>query len=189
MSVKTKSLALIASMGALGNALFILSQSMMRWGSQVALDLSHMGTLVAAVYGGPILGLLTGLVVGVGPGIYYGFMDSLGLLGLFGLPIGKAITGFSVGLIAKRLGVSGEGSSLKAVLATLVGYVPECLYTIFFFKVLVAVFLPAIAGFLIAFLVPILIKAWIEMVLMSVYIGALVGNAGFTRFVQRHFMG
>ena len=186
MAVKTKSVTLVAVMGALGNALFIVSQSMVRWGSQVSLDLSHIATFVAAIYGGPSLGLVTGLLVGMGPGIYYGFLDSLGFLGLIGLPVGKAITGFSTGLLSRRLGV-GEGSSLKAAVAVLLGYVPECIYTVFFFKVLVAVFLPAIAGYLVAFLTPILVKAWVEVVLMSAYVGALAGNRGFTEFMRRHF--
>ncbi|MEM3609120.1 MAG: hypothetical protein QXV87_02080, partial [Candidatus Bathyarchaeia archaeon] len=73
-------------MAALGNVMFIVSQTIFKT-TQIALDLSHIGTLIAAVYGGPLTGFVAGLLVGIGPGIYFGYFGgSLGLLGAFGLP-------------------------------------------------------------------------------------------------------
>ena len=183
----SRALAFSAMMGALGNVLFFISQALFKWG-QVALDLSHIGTLIAAVYGGPQLGMLVGILVGIGTGVYFGFLGgALGFLGLLGLPIGKAMTGIAVGALARWLRVGRrERSSIITVLAVLLGYIPECIFTIFFFKVLVALLLPAIASYLLAFLAPILVKAWIEVIFMAFYMGALVGNNGFSNFIKQY---
>lgn len=190
----SRALAFSAMMGALGNILFFISQALFKWG-QVALDFSHIGTLIAAVYGGPKLGMLVGLLVGIGTGIYFGFIGgALGFLGLLGLPIGKAMTGISVGALARwlRVGlregssITVKGSSIITIITVLLGFVPECIFIIFFFKVLVVLFLPAVAGYLLAFLTPILIKAWIEIIVMAFYMGALVGNNGFSNFVKQY---
>jgi len=183
-----KTLIFTAVMGSLGNSLFVLSQTVLNWG-QVTLDLSHVGTFIAAIYGGPLAGLVAGLIVGVGPGLYYGYLGgSLGLIGLLGLPIGKALSGISVGLLAKWLKIGNRRfSSLLAVLIIIIGYVPECIFTIFIFKVLVAIFLPLAAPFLIPVLVPILIKAWIEITIMGFFMGALTGNTGFSNFIRQYF--
>lgn len=183
-----KILTFTAMMGALGNVLFLLSQTILSWG-QIALDISHIGTLIAAVYGGPLIGLITGLLVGLGPGLYFGYVGgSLGLLGLVGLPVGKALTGFSIGLLTRWLKIGkGSASSLMIIPIVLAGYAPECVFTVFLFQVLVAIFLPLVAQFLIPLLVPILIKAWIEMGIMSFFIAALIGNNGFSDFVRQYF--
>ena len=153
------------------------------------MDFSHIGTLIAALYGGPWVGLLAGILVGFGTGIYFGFLGgSLGFLGLIGLPLGKAMTGFTVGLLAKRLNIDeGRQSSLFTILVVLLGYLPECLFTVFFFNVLVVIFLPTVAQYLVAALVPILIKAWIEIAVMSFYVGTLSGNKGFSNYIRQHF--
>ena len=176
-------------MGGLGNALFVLSQLVFNLG-QIKLDLSHVGTLVAALYAGPWVGLTTGLIVGIVPGMYFGYIGgSLGLLGLLGLPIGKAMTGFTVGALAKWLRIGErKQSSLIAILVVLVGYVPEFVFTILLFKALVPIFVPAAAEFLLAALTGILIKAWIEIFAMSFYMGATVGNNGFSNFLRQHFL-
>ena len=183
-----KNLIFTIMMGALGNVLFLLSETVLSWG-QIALDISHIGTLIAALYGGPIAGLIAGLLVGLGPGLYFGYIGgSLGLLGLVCLPVGKALTGFFAGLLARWLKVERRASSsLMTIPIVLMGYVPECIFTVFFFKVLVAILLPFAAQFLIPFLVPILIKAWIEMGIMSFFMAALIGNNGFSDFVRQHF--
>ncbi len=183
-----KVLTFTAMMGALGNILFALSETVLSWG-QVALDISHIGTLIAAVYGGPLTGLIAGLLVGLGPGLYFGYIGgSLGLLGLIGLPLGKALTGVFVGLLARWFKINERrASSLLVIPIVLIGYVPECIFTIFLFEVLVAIFLPLIAQFLIPFLVPILIKALIEMGIMSFFMAALFGNNGFKVFVASFF--
>lgn len=185
----------LAIMVALGNVMFVISKTIFET-SQIALDLSHIGTLIAAVYGGPWIGLLTGLMVGVGPGLYFGYFGgSLGLLGVVGLPIGKALTGLTVGYLARVLRMKDtKYSSWKMVVATLIGYLPECIYTVFYFESLVAIFLPEVAasfinyfGSLHVLVLSILTKAWIELSLLGILMGALVGNRGFNDFVNRFF--
>lgn len=176
-------------MGGLGNALFVLSQFVFNLG-QIKLDLSHVGTLVTALYAGPWAGMTTGLIVGIVPGLYFGYVGgSLGLLGLLGLPIGKAMTGLTVGALAKWLKIGeSEKSSLLAILVVLVGYLPEFVFTILLFEALVPIFVPTAAEFLLAALTGILIKAWIEIFAMSFYMGATVGNSGFSSFIRQHFL-
>jgi len=181
--------ALVGVMGALGNALFVVSQSIFQYG-QIALDLSHMGTIIGGIYGGPLIGLLSGVLVGLGPGLYYGFLTpvgGLGLLGLLGLPFGKALTGLSIGLLAAVIRRKRSRLRFYEVVATvMVGYVPEALFTVLFFSVLVFLFLPsASAAYMSTLLVPILAKGWIEMGIMSFFASSLTGNAGFSDFVDR----
>jgi hypothetical protein len=179
-------------MAALGNVMFVFSQTIFKTG-QIALDLSHIGTLIAAVYGGPWTGLLAGLLVGVGPGFYFGYLGgTLGLLGLIGLPIGKALTGFTVGHLARFFKIENtKYASWKIVLVTLLGYIPEAIFTVVFFEVFVVILLPDVAAYLgpmQAFVISIMIKAWLEMAILSFIMGALVGNNGFSTFMRQNFI-
>lgn len=195
VSSNSRRVVFIAIMAALGNVMFIVSQTIFAT-NQIALDLSHIGTLIAAVYGGPWVGFLTGLIVGVGPGLYFGYMGgSLGLLGVVGLPIGKALMGSSVGYISslfrRRI---GKHQSLTTAFAVLIGYLPECIYTIFYFETFVVILLPTVAEFFITIfgslhllVLSILTKAWIEIALLGIFMGALVGNQGFNNFMNRVF--
>lgn len=175
--------------------MFIISQTIFKT-TQIALDLSHMGTLIAAFYGGPIMGFLTGFIVGIGPGLYFGYIGgSLGLLGAIGLPIGKALMGLTAGYLAKLFNIGNtKYSSWKAVLATLLGYLPECVFTIFYFEVLVALLLPDVAAFFVSIfgslhvlVFSILAKAWVEIILLGIFMGTLLGNNGFNDFIDRIF--
>lgn len=190
-----RQIVFVAMMAALGNVMFIISQTIFKT-TQIALDLSHIGTLIAAVYGGPWIGLLTGLIVGIGPGLYFGYLGgSLGLLGVIGLPLGKALTGLTVGYLARFLKSTGaKYPSWKVTFATLVGYLPECIFTLFYFEGLVVILLPEVAanfimwfGSMHALVLSILAKAWVEMILLGVFMGALVGNNGFNDFVNKVF--
>ncbi len=183
----------VSIMAALGNVMFIVSRTIFAT-NQIALDLSHIGTFIAAVYGGPWVGFLVGLVVGVGPGLYFGYFGgSLGLLGAVGLPIGKALTGLTVGYLSSLLRTKiREHQSWMIAFAILIGYLPECIFTIFYFETLVAILLPNVAesfityfGSLHLLVISILTKAWIEIALLSVFMGALVGNSGFADFMNR----
>jgi len=51
------------------------------------------------------MGFLTGLFVGILPGVYFGPLGTGSWLGLIGLPIGKSLTGFTAGLLYKILDV------------------------------------------------------------------------------------
>jgi hypothetical protein len=185
-----KWIVFIALMAALGNAMFVISQTIFKVG-QIALDLSHIGTFIAAIFGGPWIGLVTGLLVGIGPGLYFGYLGgTLGLLGLIGLPVGKALTGLTTGYLTRILKIgSARYSSWKVVPATLLGYVPESVFTVFFFKGLVTIWLPQAAPFLAAdaFVLALLAKAWIEIGIMGFVMGALIGNNGFSNFMRQHF--
>jgi|YelNatPaOPRAMG01_1025707.scaffolds.fasta_scaffold162120_1 riboflavin transporter FmnP len=194
-SKNARQVVFVAMMAALGNVMFIISQTIFKT-TQIALDLSHIGTLIAAVYGGPLTGLLTGFIVGIGPGLYFGYFGgSLGLLGVVGLPVGKALTGLTVGYLAKFLKMKGvKHSSWNVILATLMGYLPECIFTLFYFEGLVVILLPEVAekfimwfGSMHALVLSILTKAWVEITLLGIFMSALVGNAGFNDFVDRVF--
>jgi riboflavin transporter FmnP len=180
-----KTISFMAMMGALGNLLFVVSYYLGPISYGVALDFSLLPTFIAAVYGGPVIGLVTGLFVGILPGIYFGPLGSGAWLGLIGLPLGKALTGLAVGLIARGLKIGEkQHSSLLTTPTVLLGYIPEFLYTLVYFIYLMPYFLgTAGAGFL-AFVVP---KAWAEVIVMSVLMAALVGNVGFNNFVNKFF--
>ncbi|MEM4699626.1 MAG: hypothetical protein QXT74_01590 [Candidatus Nezhaarchaeales archaeon] len=184
MGEGARRVAFIAMMGALGNAMFVISITILNWG-QVALDLSHMGTLIAAIYGGPLAGLAAGAIAGVGGGLYFGSVSGLPFLYLPGFIVGKSLTGLSVGALGRALGLHKNRRAVGALAATLLGYVPECLFTAAFFLALIPLFAPQAAAFLRPLLVPILAKAWIEMSIMGFYMAALVGNQGFSQLMER----
>jgi len=174
-------LAFISMMGALGNALFFLS-TLFSVG-QISIDASHLGTMVAAIFGGPLTGLIVGIIVGIGPGIWFGPLGGLGFLGFVGLPLGKGLTGFFLGLIADRIRIHGRNAkSLLTIGAVALGFVPESLFTIYFFQVLVKMYIPAMADFTLPILLAILPKSWLEIIILGGIMGALVSNKGVLSF-------
>jgi len=180
LHMKARVISFTAMMGALGNTLSAISIGLTKAG-QVGLDLSHIATFVAAIYGGPYIGFLTGLIGGFAAGIYFGPLSGLGWLGLIGLPFGKSLTGLTTGFLYRMLKVNQRSHpSLFAIPVVLLGYVPECLFTIFYFTVLVPYFF---GWFSLSLLIFISIKAWIEIAFMSVLMGALAGNGGFKTFM------
>jgi len=149
-----------------------------------ALDLSHIATFIAAIFGGPHIGAIVGFLGGIYAGYYFGYvMGTLGLLSLIGVPFGKALTGLVAGVLYKKVKVnSNPRPSTLTVPITLISYVPECLYTIFYFLYIVQF----VYGFGMGFMIPIVIpKAWIEITVMSFLMGALAGNTGFKEFILR----
>jgi len=142
-----------------------------------ALDLSHVATFIAAIFGGPYIGALTGFLSGIYAGYYFGYViGSLGLVSLIGVPIGKALTGLAAGFLYKKLVKNTSKSSTLSIPIILISYIPECIFTVFYFL------------YLLPFMIPIVIpKAWIEIAIMSFLIGALVGNTGFKEFILRFF--
>ncbi len=167
-------------MAALGNVLSFIPIGLTRVG-QVGFDLSHIATFIAAIFGGPLVGCIVGFAGGVVAGIYFGPMGWLSWLGLIGLPVGKALTGLTVGVFFKFFKIDDKAhSSLLTVPAILTAYIPEFLFTVLFFLVLV----PYFFGWLdLALLISIAVKAWMEIAVMSVLMAALVGNTGFSAFV------
>jgi len=181
---KARLVSFVASMGALGNLLFAASQSLLNLG-QIALDLSHLATYIVALHSGPYLGLMTGLIVGLGPGLYFGYIGGqLGALGLLGLPVGKALTGLTAGLLARRIVM--PTSAVSTAFLILSSFVPECLFTVVFFKVFVPLFVPAVSKYLVGLLIPILAKAWTEIAVIAVLISMLNRSKGFSDFLRKY---
>jgi LytS/YehU family sensor histidine kinase len=192
--VSSKHIAFIAIMSALGNVLAGISINIAPilaatspGGGGAALDLSHIATFIAAIFGGPVTGAIVGFLGGIYSGYTFGFtLGSLGLLSLIGLPVGKAITGLMAGLLHKGLKVNQRlRPSTLTVPIVLLSYIPEFLFTVAYFLYLVLFFY----GNAMAFMLPIVLpKAWIEIILISFLMGALVGNVGFRDFVSRFFV-
>ena len=185
----TRRIAFVGIMSALGMTLSILSINIAPYLGSVgqngaALDLSHVATFVAAFFGGPIMGAMVGLLGGIYAGFYFGYVGgTLGLLSLIGLPLGKALTGLVAGFLYRRTGLGTDlRRSWLALPLTLLSYIPESLYTVLYFLYLVV----PIYGQAMTFMIPLVIpKAWIEITVMSLLMGALAGNSGFRKFINR----
>ena len=187
--MNTKNITFAIMMGALGNVLFLISYYTGQIAPGVALDLSLIGVFIAGFYGGPLTGVITGLIAGILPGVMYGPLGSNGVLGLIGLPVGKALTGLTIGLLAKGLKIQQRTrQSLITAPATLLAYIPEGIFTYVYFSFLLPLFTPE--GMLPwAIIATILLKAIIEVIVMSIIMAALAGNKGFKDFVTARFTG
>lgn len=189
-----KAAAITGLLGALGNALSLLSIRMapllpsLPMGPisiSIALDMSHIATFIAALFGGPSTGFLTGLIGGLIASYEFGFSKGNLITG-FGLPIGKALTGLTAGLILRRLG-SRSNKGLLMVPTTVISYIPEGAYTALLF----------IYIFPIAFGIPhwmasmltlqILAKAFVEMIVMGFILMGLINNRGFSEYIKGLF--
>ena len=167
-------------MGALGNLLAALTIAPTLF-QQVALDFSTLPVLIAGGFGGPVLGAITGIIAGILPSAFFGFVGGqLGVLG-FTTSLGKAIQGFTIGMLVRWFKPSRE-RSLLYVPIVLVSFIPEMFWIILVFTVFVPFFLPA-QGFLATIVGGILVKAWFEMAVMSVFMSALAGHGGFRSFM------
>ena len=181
----SKKIAFVAIMAALGNILFLLSYHIVPLAQGIAFDLSLVTTFIAALFGGPLVGLVTGLFAGFMPGIYFGPLGMGSWLGLIGLPIGKGLTGLTCGVLSRKLDLHGSSHiSLQTIPLVLISYIPECLFTVVYFVSLMPYFFGQGGIGVLFFIIP---KAWVEIVLMSFLMASLVGNQGFIGFVQRFF--
>jgi len=190
---RSKTLTFIALMGALGNVLSFISIQLAPLipsiplgpvSFSLALDLSHITTFISALFGGPIVGGMTGLIGGLVAAFEFGFSKGNIITG-FGLPAGKAMTGVAAGLVMARLRVNGN--RLTMVMATVIAYIPEALFTAFIFISLFPIFFgmpPSIAS---AITVQILVKAFFEMIAMGLILTGMLGNQGFTGYVKGFF--
>ncbi len=188
-SKKTAFAAVMSSLGALLSAASLhLAPILATVSGQggAALDLSHIATFIAAIFGGPWVGATVGFLSGIYAGYYFGYvLGSLGFVSLIGVPIGKALTGFTAGFLYRKLKIAQRSRvSILTVPVMLLSYVPESIYTYFYF-VNIAVY---VVGYAMTFMLPIVIpKAWIEVVFMSLLMGALSGNTGFRNFLGTYF--
>jgi len=158
----TKSVALVASMAALGNVLAFISMYVGRFHPQVALDFSNLATAIVAIYLGPAMGMITGALVGIAPYYEFGVIGWLGpFLGFVGLTVGKALSGLFFGLLGRRT---------RPFLAVVLGFVPESIYIYILFKFLTRLLLPAqiASGFTDALILAVQTKAWFEIAIIGV---------------------
>jgi thiamine transporter ThiT len=181
-----RSLALVASMAALGNLLGVASIAVGRIPtpgvSQVALDFSSVPIVVMAIFFGWRLGSLTGLIAGIGPAIM--FASNTGPITIL-LPVGKALTGFAIGLISQSFKSNNRQKSYFVLLAVWIGFIPETVLTWFYFQNLVPLFVSGGSFWAPALAVPVLIKGWFEMTIIGFITVALVGNEAFKIFLGR----
>ena len=182
-------LTLVASMGAVGNVLgvvpILLGRIPTPGVAQVALDFSSVAVVIVALYAGWRLAALTGLIAGLGPMVMFGFVyGSTGLITIL-LPVGKALTGIFVGLISQGIGPNRKLKTPYVIGAILAGFIPEAILTWYYFINLVPFFVQGASYWAPALAVPVLVKAWAEMVIISFLTVALIGNAGFRSFLGR----
>jgi hypothetical protein len=189
----SKSITFVAVMAALGNVLSFISIrlapivpniSMGFTSFSLALDLSHLATFTAAFFGGPLIGGLTGMIGGLVAAFEFGFSKGNLLTG-FGLPMGKALTGLTAGFLTLRMGV--ERDRVRMVLYTVFSYVPEGIWTIIIFLLLFPFFIPFSSFWVKAFTIQVLVKAFIEMVVMGLILAGMLANQGFTEYVRGFF--
>lgn len=178
----TKSITYTAIMAALGTALAVLSIELMPLApTQISIDLSHLGTFLVAIPGGPILGAIAGAIVGIYPGFAFGYTQgTMGIIGLVSLPIGKAMTGAFCAITQRFL--------KRPLISVIIGYVPESLFTLWLF----ATVLPVVLGWdlylsLIIIGIPILIKAWIEILAMAFLMESIFLSRGIVHMLRTIF--
>lgn len=190
----TKSIVITGILGALGNVLSFLSIRVAPLvphlplgpiSVSIALDLSHIATFLAALFGGPILGSLTGLIGGLIASYEFGFSKGNLITG-FGLPLGKALTGLTAGLILRRVG-SRSNNGLLMLSGAIASYIPEGAYTalLFIYIFPVAFGLPQWIASILA--LQILAKAFIEMTLMGFILVGLTRNRGLSEYIKGLF--
>lgn len=191
--MNSRNLVFIAMMAALGNVLSAISIRLSPIVPSIplgpvsvslALDLSHMTTFIAALYGGPIVGGMTGLIGGIVAAFEFGFSKGNIVTGL-GLPLGKAMTGMAAGLVMGRMNL--DRNKLMMVISTVVSYIPEGVFTAFLFIFLFPPLfgLPSIV--VSAIVTQIIVKAFVEMVVMGLVLTGITGNQGFTDYVKGFF--
>ena len=185
-NMNAKTVSFMIMMGVLGNALFAISYYAGNLAPGVALDFSLVAAYIAGFYGGALTGFISGFFVGIMPGIMFGPMGMGSWLGLIGLPLGKALTGLTAGIVARTSNLGKRPySSLLAVPATLFAYIPECLFTYCYFAYLMPFFLGSGGPYV--FIYYILPKALGEIAIISFLMAALMGNHGFNDFISRFF--
>jgi len=159
--------ALSALLGALGNVLALISVFLGNIHPQIAVDLSHVATAIAAFSLGPTWATAVGFLVSVVPFIRFGLLGSLGpLTGSLIFP-GKAMTGLFAGTLAKR--------KHRPFIAMTIGYIPESAFTWATFKLWIPVFAPQLSIWITDVIIyGIIIKAWIEILMIGLLAELLV---------------
>ena len=189
--VSSKSLMFIAIMASLGNVLSFITMQLTPIAPNIplgpvsvsiALDISHLTTFIAAMYGGPAVGAITGAVGGLVAAFQFGFSQGNIVTGI-GLPVGKALTGLTAGYIFNWF----KESRYSNVISAMVSYVPEAILTYVLFRYLLPVTTGIPVGIAVAISFQIITKAFIEMVILGVMLSGLTGNVGFRGFIEGYF--
>jgi riboflavin transporter FmnP len=184
----SKGISFIAVMAALGNVLSFISIQLSPIIPQIplgpinfslALDFSHLATFIAALVGGPVIGGLVGLVGGSVAAFQFGFSQGNILSGIC-LPIGKAMTGIAAGLLFKRL----SSGKVKMILGTVLSYIPEGVFTALIFIYLYPAFYGFPQALAVVVAAQILVKAFVEMLIMGAILSFLASNRGFKAFTS-----
>ncbi len=167
-AVKTNRISFIIIMIALGNMLSIVSTLISLLHPQLAIDLSHIATVLTALLLGPTAGFVVGFFSALVPYYRFGVTGLMGpVLGLAILP-GKGLTGLTIGLIKRRLKITPQMVKDKRypiiLLTTLIGYIPEAIFTFVYLGIVISLFVPF---FSIPLVIAILVKAWIEMAIIG----------------------
>jgi len=189
----SKNLTFVAMMAALGNVLSFISIQLAPLVPSIpvgpvsislALDFSHLATFITALYGGPVIGGLTGLIGGLVAAFEFGFSKG-NLISGFGIPVGKAMTGVVAGLVMSMLRASEKRSML--VPSTLVSYIPEGILTAFIFISLYPLYFGMPSFLATAIATQVLVKAVCEMIAMGLVLMFLADNRGFTAYLKGVF--
>jgi thiamine transporter ThiT len=100
----------------------------------VAINFTSLPVVIAGFFRGAIMELITGLISGIIPGIYFGFIGGiLGIMGPISLMLGKAISGFTIGFLSRRIKIK-KHPNIGAFLVVILGYIPEAIWiTVLFF--------------------------------------------------------
>jgi hypothetical protein len=190
--LESKSLIFAAMMASLGNALSFLSTQLAPIAPNIplgpiqvslALDFSHLSTFIAALFGGPLVGGLTGLVGGLVAAFEFGFSKGNLVTG-FGLPLGKALTGITAGLLFSKL---YDSTGTRMIITTVVSYIPEGLLTLVLFRFLLPWYIALPKSVATTIGVQIVIKAFIEMIILGVLLIVINNNLGFKSYVKSYF--
>lgn len=191
--LRSRNLMFVAMMAALGNVLSFISIQLAPIIPSIplgpvtvslALDLSHLTTFIAALFGGPVIGGMTGLIGGLVAAFEFGFSKANLITG-FGLPLGKALTGVTAGLVMARF--KFKSNQPRMILATIVAYIPEALFTAFLFLAIFPLFMGIPQFVAIAITTQIIVKAFFEMILMGLIIMGIVRHQGFNGYVKGFF--
>ncbi len=167
--LNSKTVAFVGIMSALG-AILSISTFAIPLGPNLALDLSHIGTYIVAIGGGPILGAIAGALVGIIPSM------SPSIANVMVIP-GKMLTGFTTGMIFLLLRrrpsfqKSPRARFAAILIAGLVGYLPEMIFTVWNLYFVAFSFMAE--ELRIATITSVLVKAWIEIVIISVLTATL----------------
>lgn len=190
--LESKQITFIAIMGALGNVLSFLTTQLVPLAPNIplgpvsvslALDISHLATFIAALFGGPAIGGITGAVGGMVAAFEFGFSKGNLVTGI-GLPLGKALTGYTAGLLFRRYEIDNVA---RSAILTIIAYIPEGILTLVLFRFLLPVVsgIPMNVSTLIG--IQIVVKAVIEMAVLGFLLIGLITSSGFTDFVESYF--